>query len=112
MLGGEHREDDSALGAGKRSLRDQRHALLDAHHTRQIDADAHQPDPNPIPTLPGQVSTREVNMQMVIECECGWSLQGPEDALLEATRQHDREAHGMELTREQVLAAAKPSEAG
>jgi predicted small metal-binding protein len=51
-------------------------------------------------------------MQMVIECECGWSLQGPEDALIEATRQHDREAHGMELTREQVLAAAKPSEAG
>jgi predicted small metal-binding protein len=51
-------------------------------------------------------------MQMVIECECGWSLQGPEDALVEATRQHAREAHGMDLTREQVLAAAKPATAG
>jgi predicted small metal-binding protein len=51
-------------------------------------------------------------MQMVVECECGWSLQGHEDALVEATRQHAREAHGMDLTREQLLAAATPAETG
>jgi hypothetical protein len=111
MLGGEHGEDDPALGSGERLLWDQRRSLLDAHRARQIDPDAPQPDPNPIPTLPGQASTQEVDMQMLVECECGWSLQGPEDALIEATRQHAREAQGMELTREQVLAAAKPSQA-
>jgi len=51
-------------------------------------------------------------MQMVIECECGWSFQAPEDELIEATRQHAREAHGMDLTREQVVAAARPAAAG
>jgi predicted small metal-binding protein len=51
-------------------------------------------------------------MQMAIECECGWSFQGPEDELVEATRQHARQAHGMDLTRDQVLAAAKPAAAG
>jgi predicted small metal-binding protein len=51
-------------------------------------------------------------MQMVIECECGWSSQGPEDALVQATRRHAREAHGMDLGREQVLAAARPATAG
>jgi|Tabmets5t2r1_1033131.scaffolds.fasta_scaffold09341_2 predicted small metal-binding protein len=51
-------------------------------------------------------------MQMVIECECGWSFQGPEEELIEATGRHAREAHGMDLTREQVLAAAKPAGAG
>jgi predicted small metal-binding protein len=51
-------------------------------------------------------------MQMAIECECGWSFQGPEDELVDATRRHAHEAHGMDLTREQVRAAAKPAAAG
>jgi predicted small metal-binding protein len=51
-------------------------------------------------------------MQMAIECECGWSFQGLEDELVDATRRHARQAHGMDLTREQVLAAARPVGAG
>ena len=51
-------------------------------------------------------------MQMVIECECGWSLQDTEDELIAATRQHAREAHGLDLSGEQVLAAARPAGTG
>jgi predicted small metal-binding protein len=112
VLGGQHGEHDPALGARERPLGNDRAAVLDADHADQIDAHPHQPGPNIVPTLPEQAPTREVLMQMVIECECGWSLQGPEDALVEATRQHAREAHGMDLTREQVLAAATPAETG
>jgi hypothetical protein len=51
-------------------------------------------------------------MILVIECECGWSYQGPEDELVAGARRHAREAHGLQLTREQVLAAARPADAG
>jgi hypothetical protein len=49
-------------------------------------------------------------MQMVIGC--GWSFQGLDDALIQATRQHARQARSLDLTREQVLAAARPAGAG
>jgi predicted small metal-binding protein len=63
-------------------------------------------------SLPARSTSPFANMQMAIECECGWSFQGLEDELVEATRQHARQAHGMDLTRDQVLAAAKPAVAG
>jgi predicted small metal-binding protein len=47
-------------------------------------------------------------MDKVIECDCGWTFRGAEEELIEATRQHAREVHQLELTREQVLLAAKP----
>ena len=45
----------------------------------------------------------------VIECDCGWTFRGSEDEVIEAAIQHGREVHRLELTREQVLAAAKPA---
>jgi hypothetical protein len=51
-------------------------------------------------------------MDLVIECECGWSYQGPEGDLVAAARQHAQQAHGIRLTREQVLAAARPAAPG
>ncbi|HKE97502.1 MAG TPA: DUF1059 domain-containing protein [Actinomycetes bacterium] len=51
-------------------------------------------------------------MILVIECECGWSYQGPEDELVAAAVRHASEAHGLQLTREQVLAAARPDGPG
>jgi len=45
-----------------------------------------------------------------VECDCGWSCRGTEDEIVSACIEHGREVHGMELTREQVLAVAKPAD--
>lgn len=48
-----------------------------------------------------------VNKQ--VSCDCGTIIreQG-DDQLVAAVQQHAREVHGMDLTREQVLAMAEP----
>jgi predicted small metal-binding protein len=45
-----------------------------------------------------------------VSCECGWSAKGTEEELIPLVQQHGREVHGMEVTREQVLAQLKPAE--
>ena len=47
----------------------------------------------------------------VVTCECGFSTRGTEDDVVAATQQHGREVHNMDVTREQVLAMAKPADA-
>jgi predicted small metal-binding protein len=48
-------------------------------------------------------------MRKVLNCDCGRVVRGDsDDELVAAAQQHAREAHGMELTREQVLALAVP----
>ena len=47
-------------------------------------------------------------MDLQVECDCGWSCRGSEEELLAACAEHGREAHGMELSREQILAVARP----
>jgi predicted small metal-binding protein len=48
-------------------------------------------------------------MTRIVNCECGHVVRGDtDDELVAATQQHAREAHGMELTREQVLSLAVP----
>ena len=41
-------------------------------------------------------------------CDCGWFARGPEDELVARIQEHAREAHGLEVTREQALAQARP----
>jgi predicted small metal-binding protein len=49
-------------------------------------------------------------MTKIINCDCGRVVQGDsDDELVAAAQQHAREAHGMELTREQVLSLAVPA---
>jgi predicted small metal-binding protein len=49
-------------------------------------------------------------MTKIINCDCGRVLRGDtDDELVAAAQKHAREAHGMELTREQVLALAVPA---
>jgi predicted small metal-binding protein len=45
-----------------------------------------------------------------VDCECGWSLETTdEEKLVAGVQQHAQEVHGMSgVTREQVLAQAKP----
>lgn len=50
-------------------------------------------------------------MQLEITCACGWSTTGDEDTVVDATQDHGRKLHNMEVTREEALAMASPSEA-
>jgi predicted small metal-binding protein len=48
-------------------------------------------------------------MRKTLTCDCGRVVRGgSDDELVVAAQEHAREAHGMELTREQVLALAVP----
>jgi len=47
-------------------------------------------------------------VQKRVTCECGWSFEGPEEELIVQVQRHGREAHGLEVTREQALAQAVP----
>ena len=51
-----------------------------------------------------------MQLEWSVVCECGWTCRGSEDSVVAACTEHAREEHGMELTREQVLAVAKPVE--
>ena len=49
-------------------------------------------------------------MTKLVNCDCGRVVRGDsDDELVSAAQKHAREAHGMELTREQVLALAVPA---
>ena len=48
-------------------------------------------------------------MEIAVECDCGWTTRGAEVEVVEATRAHGREAYGIDLSRDQVLAAARPA---
>lgn len=52
-------------------------------------------------------------MTKVIQCPCGYSIREADDKTLVASaQQHAKSAHGMELSREQALAMAKPESSG
>ena len=46
-------------------------------------------------------------MSKVVTCECGWSVTGDDDEIVAAVQQHGRDAHNMDVTREQALAMAQ-----
>jgi predicted small metal-binding protein len=49
-------------------------------------------------------------MTKIINCDCGRVVRGDsDDELVAAAQEHAREAHGMELTREQILSLAVPA---
>jgi predicted small metal-binding protein len=48
-------------------------------------------------------------MDWVVTCECGWTFRGAEEELILAVQEHGREVHGIEVTREQALAQARPT---
>jgi len=47
-------------------------------------------------------------MELEVRCDCGWSFRGPEDRVIEATRDHARRVHELDITDEQARAAARP----
>jgi predicted small metal-binding protein len=52
-------------------------------------------------------------MIKVIQCPCGYSIREQDDeSLVQSAQAHAIAAHGLELTREQTLAMAKPEQTG
>ena len=47
--------------------------------------------------------------EIVVTCECGLEVRGSTDDVVAQVQAHGREAHNMDVTREQVLAMAKPA---
>jgi predicted small metal-binding protein len=41
-----------------------------------------------------------------VTCMCGWRTRGSEDEIIDQVVAHGRDAHGVETTREEVLAIA------
>jgi len=48
--------------------------------------------------------------QYQVTCQCGWRVKGSKDVVVQAVQDHGREAHDVNLTEEQVMAQAVPSE--
>ena len=48
--------------------------------------------------------------EIVVTCECGLEVRGEEDDVVTRVQEHGREAHNMDVTREQVLAMARPAD--
>jgi predicted small metal-binding protein len=46
--------------------------------------------------------------ELVVRCECGFEVRGDEDEIVPALQKHAGESHNMKITREQVLARARP----
>jgi len=47
--------------------------------------------------------------ELVVRCECGFEACATEANLVPIVQRHGRESHNMDVTREQVLAMARPA---
>ena len=45
----------------------------------------------------------------VVVCGCGWTREGEDDDVVDAMQVHQRQIHGREMTREEVLARCRPA---
>ena len=52
---------------------------------------------------------RSAAIELVVRCDCGFEVRGTEAKVVPAVQRHGREAHNMEVTREQALAMARPA---
>ena len=48
-------------------------------------------------------------VELLVRCDCGFEARGSEEDLVPSVQKHGREAHNMQVTREQVLAMAHPA---
>lgn len=54
-------------------------------------------------------SKHQSKIELVVRCDCGFEARGDEQKLIPLVQKHGREAHNMSVTREQVLAMARPA---
>lgn len=55
------------------------------------------------------VGKSEAKIELIVRCECGFEARGKEEILVPLVQKHGQEAHGMSVTREQVLAMSRPA---
>jgi len=53
-------------------------------------------------------SKNRVEIELVVRCDCGFEAHGTESKLVPVVQKHGRDAHNMQVTRDQVLAMARP----
>ena len=51
---------------------------------------------------------RSSGIELIVRCDCGFEARGTEAKLVPIIQRHGREAHNMEVTREQALSMARP----
>lgn len=49
------------------------------------------------------------SVELLVRCDCGFEARGEVEELVPAVQKHGLEAHNMQVTREQVLAMARPA---
>ena len=54
-------------------------------------------------------SGKSSDIELVVRCDCGFEARGTEDKLVPIIQRHGREAHNMQVTREEALAMARPA---
>ena len=47
--------------------------------------------------------------ELLVRCDCGFEARGSEERLIPVVQKHGIDAHNMTVSREQVLAMAKPA---
>jgi predicted small metal-binding protein len=50
-----------------------------------------------------------VTAEWYVRCDCGWEARAPEDELVRLIQQHASGAHGLEVSKDQALAQARPA---
>jgi predicted small metal-binding protein len=52
--------------------------------------------------------SRPREIELIVRCDCGFEARGTEAKLVPAVQRHGREAHNMKVSRDEVLAMARP----
>ena len=48
-------------------------------------------------------------VKLVVSCDCGFETKGTEEEIVPVVQKHGIDAHNMKVTRDQVLAMARPA---
>jgi predicted small metal-binding protein len=59
--------------------------------------------------MESQTDSETAHVELLVRCECGFEARAEEAELVPLVQKHGRESHNMEVTREQVLAMARPA---
>ncbi len=52
---------------------------------------------------------QKVAADLIVRCDCGFEARGSEEELIPVVQKHGVDAHNMRVSREQVLAMARPA---
>jgi predicted small metal-binding protein len=59
--------------------------------------------------MENETESEQQQPELVVRCECGFEARAAEAELVTIVQRHGSESHNMHVTREQVLAMARPA---